>query len=274
MRNCNINNSFALYGSIIYFTENYAAAILIENCVFSNNSANFNLIDVGQSNLIIKGTIIENNTNNLFSIVLSTIYLLDSKIQNQICFTSLPGCILSAKEASLVSLKSSNFNNIISHIEEGNFYIEDSKFYFDSIQINFVKTPKKGSCFISHASQLNVVYSNFSNYAINCISSFAGNLSINNSYFDNSGNMQNVQKVLEYGSVYCSSCLELIIFKTNFVNNSKALDGSAIYVIANKNDKLKMALKILAFYLQISQKMLLKKEEEYFAIMMVHLKKF
>jgi len=238
MINSRINNSFSEYGSILYFVDNYDSSIQIENCVFSNNSGYFTLIDIGTSDLMITNTILENNTNNLFSVISANLVLIDSKINNHICFASFPGCILFIEETSLANIKSSSFENIISEIEEGNIYVDSSIVYLDSISMKGMQTPKKGSCFSSYSSSLYFVDSNFYNYEINCINSYQSNVILNNSIFDNSENLKNLQIIFDYGSFYCSSCNQISIYNTSFIKNLNVIDGSALYVVANENDKL------------------------------------
>jgi len=230
-----------LYGAILYLIENYQASIQIENCVFSNNSAYYTLIDSGTSIISINNTLIENNTNNLFSLVEATLVLISSKINNLICYTNLPGCILEAEQASTIQIQSSYFGNVTSSIEEGNFYFDSSTVYADSMTMNTLKTPKTGSCVVSYSCDLNFVSSSFVNYEINCISSFQSNINLNNTIFDNSENKK-FQIVLDYGSVYCFSCNQVIIFNTSFIKNSNTMNGSAIYIVANIIDKLEAVI--------------------------------
>ena len=237
MINTTITNSYALYGSIIYFVENYLTPSLIENCVFTFNSAHYNLIDLSVSSTTISNTQIQNNTNNLFSLVASNLVLKDNIINNQICLTSLPGCLLQAQQASKVLIKSSKISNVISTIEEGNIYLDSSKVDIDSMEMRQLKSPKIGSCFSSYNSSLNVINSDFMDYDLNCINAYRSNLMVNSSIFNNSMKQFNA-RFSDYGSLFSSSSKQIIIFNSSFIQNSNILDGSALYIIATKIDKL------------------------------------
>ena len=186
----------------------------------------------------ISNTQMQNNTNNLFSLVSATLILYNSKINNQICLTRLRGCILEAEKTSNIQIQSTTFLNVISEIEEGNVYVDSSLIYLESIEMASLKTPKKGSCISSFNSTLTVLKSNFSKYDLNCFDLFESNLTLNNSIFDNSERNQTTARYSEYGSVFCSSSKKLIIFNSSFIGNSYILDGSALYIVATQLDKL------------------------------------
>ena len=227
-----------MYGSIFYFVENYNSSIQIQSCFFANNSAFYNLIDLNMAKVTISNTEIQNNTNNLFSLVSASLILNDNQITQQICLTRLRGCILEAEKTSNIEIQSTTFLNVISEIEEGNIYVDSSSIYLDSIRMENLKTPKKGSCISSFNSTLIVLKSNFSVYDFNCIDSFESNLTLNNSIFDNSERNETNVRYSEYGSVFCSSSKQLIIFNSSFIENSYIFDGSALYIVATQLDKL------------------------------------
>ena len=226
-----------MYGSIIYFVDNYDAPSLIEDCMFINNSAFYNLIDLSVSSATVLNTQIINNTNNLFSLVSSNLILQKNEIKNLFCLATLPGCILQAQQASLVIIKSSYFFNVTNIIEEGNLYFESSRVLIESIEMANLKTPKKGSCVSSYNCSLNIINSDFINYDLNCINAYRGEMTINNSIFDNTKNKKS-QKVFDYGSVFSYSSKEIVIFNSSFIENSNIMDGSAIYVVSTQIDKL------------------------------------
>ena len=234
--NIKIDSSFASYGSILYFIENYQSTIVIDGCSFTNNTATYNLIDMTNSIATISNTKIQNNMNNLFNLVSSTLFLKELQINILTCITSLRGCILQIQQNSNIHIQSSDFSNVISKIEEGNIYLESSSINIDKIEIKNTKTPKKGSCFSSYNSSLIILNSNFKDYDLNCINSFESNLTINNSMFDNSEKNYTSLKYSDYGSVYSSSSKIIFIFNSSFIENSNVLDGSALYLIATPLD--------------------------------------
>lgn len=230
-----------MYGSIFYFVDNYESPTSVDNCVFVNNSAYYSLIDISVSSATISNTKIQNNTNNLFSLVSATLIFQNNQIKNLICLTGSPGCILRAKEASFLQIKSSSFANVTSIIEEGNIYLDSSKVFIDTIEMTGLKTPKKGSCFSSFNCSFSVINSNFFDYDLNCINAYESNLTINNSIFNNS-KVSQYKKKFEFGTVFSSSSREIIIFNSSFIKNSNIMDGSALCIIAKPIDNFNQIL--------------------------------
>ena len=177
----------------------------------------------------------QNNTNNLFSLVSSNLSLQSHQINYHICLTSLPGCIINAQKASFLQMKSSSFVNMTSKIEEGNIYVDSSIIIIESIKMFNLKTPKKGSCISSYNCFLKIINSEFQNYDLNCIYAFQSNFTINYTIFDNSKNKQNNKK-FNYGSIFSSSSNQIIIFNSCFIENSNVVDGSALYIVATHSD--------------------------------------
>lgn len=208
------------------------------------------LIDLGQANLNISDTLMINNTNNLFSLISSFFSLVNSTIMNQICFTTLTGCLLSGIEYSIIMIIFSKFENISSEIQEGNIYIENSNLNMSLSNMNFLKTKKKqGDCISVYGSLLNSYYSNFSNYHYNCLFLVQSQINILGSKFNNSGFSDKFIEYNNFGTLYCLQCQNLVISESYFIENNHVIDGSALYAVSKKGDILKnITIKNSYFY--------------------------
>jgi len=241
LKNCSVTNSYAKYGSIFYFQENYEGLFTIENVDFYLCEGMFDLIDAGQTNMVITNSTFRQNLNNFCFLVFSNIEFVNSRIIDHQCFTNLPGCIINAITNSVVIFRSSIFENISSFIEEGNVYLEDSVVQCVSSQMKTLMSNKnKGSCFSSYTSTLFMNDSQLTDYTANCLYSMESYITIHNSIFDNSL-LNETQNLYDYGTIYCENCFIIMIDFSSFIGNSKTINGSAIFIISNSPNLLNTA---------------------------------
>ena len=228
-----IENYVAKYGSVFYFQENYRDFSNIKNTTFVGNYGFLFLIDISHTYLMVENSVVCNNSNNIFSLVFSKLELLNNTIMNTLCSNDRVGCIIIAIEKSFISLKYNTFYNITNKKEEGNIWIEDSSAHINFTHMKNLGTFKtKGDCISSYNSSLVIVESKFENFYSNCIWSFESSLFVQNSTFENSLGFDLEINPINFGVIYCSSCKFLQIFNSNFINNTFAKFGSALYLIS------------------------------------------
>lgn len=210
----------------------------VEKCEFRKNFGTTSLFDLGQTNLNFYDSNIINNTNNLFSLVSSTFLLVNTTIMNQICLTTIVGCIISAIENSEIEVNFSKFENISSEIQEGNIFLENSILQMQASIMNSLKTKKKqGSCFSLYNSGLNLFDSNFFNYQFNCLYLIQSQAKILSAIFNNRKYSEMLrEEYSNFGTIYCLQCQYLFISNGFFIENTKILDGSSLYALAKKDD--------------------------------------
>lgn len=208
------------------------------------------LIDLGQTNLNISDSLMISNTNNLFSMISSTFYLVNSTILHQKCLTTLTGCLISGIENSIIMISLAKFENISSEIQEGNIYLENSKLNMNLTNMNVLKTKKKqGDCMSVYGAILILYNSNFSNYQYNCLYSVQSQINIFGSKFNNSGFSENLIEYKIFGTLFCMRCQTLLISESFFLENNHIIDGSAIYALSKKGDILgNITIKSSHFY--------------------------
>lgn len=237
MKNCTIEKSFALYGSVFFINENRNSIVEIYNSFFLNNTAAYNVIDLVLAKFVATNMILNNNKNNLFSLDSSNCVLINSSILNQACWAKLGGCVIYSFHNSSFVMKSGILENAFSHFEEGNIYNEESSFEIhSSIMIGLSNMKLKGACLSNYYSNSNISESLFISYGVNCIYSWQSNLSIFKTTFNNSNYQeQNNGEKKMYGTLFCINCQNITIIATYFIQNKEVANGSAIYLKIDKN---------------------------------------
>ena len=230
-----IENCHAQFGAIFFLQENYHDLSIVRNSTFIGNYGISFLIDISKTSLIIENSFFYNNSNNIFSLIDSKLEFSNSVISDTLCSKDLVGCILKAIETSIILLNNNSFYNISNKKEEGNIWLDDSNLNMSFNQMRNIGTYKeKGDCVSSYNSSLVIINSKFENFYTNCIWSSESSLIVNSSNFQNSIGSLNIQNNL--GVIYCSSCKFIEIFNSNFINNTFADFGSALYLISSQNE--------------------------------------
>lgn len=236
MKNCTIEKSFALYGSVFFINENRNSTVEVYNSIFLDNSASYNIIDLVLSKFVANNAIFQNNQNNLFSLDSSSCILINSTVLNNTCWAKIGGCVINVFDNSSFKMKLGIIENVFSYFEEGNIYNEQSSIeIFSSKMIGLSNMKLKGACISNYYSNSNITDSFFINYGVNCIYSMQSNLSIVNATFNNSNYQEKNAEKKNYGTLFCINCHIVMILNSNFIKNEEVTNGSAIYLKINKN---------------------------------------
>ena len=233
----NFSQGFARFGGISCFIENYNIQSTFTNCIFINNSALDTLIDLTNSQIIISGSTIENNSNIFLSAsAASQIIFQDSQIKNHVCNVNDVGCLLNAYDNSIITINGVTLFNLLSLVGEGTIYSDgaeinliNSRFY-GLKNINYI-----GSCVSLYSSILMVDNSSFEGYDLNCIfSTKKSQIEVSFSNFTQN-NYQFSTYINEYGTIFCEDCLAFYVNSSFFGYNSKISLGSGIYLTSTKS---------------------------------------
>ena len=233
----NFSQGFARFGGISCFIENYNIQSTFTNCIFINNSALDTLIDLTNSQIIISGSTIENNSNIFLSAsAASQIIFQDSQIENHVCNVNDVGCLLNAYDNSIITINGVTLFNLLSLVGEGTIYSDgaeinliNSRFY-GLKNINYI-----GSCVSLYSSILMVDNSSFEGYDLNCIfSTKKSQIEVSFSNFTQN-NYQFSTYINEYGTIFCEDCLVFYVNLSFFEYNSNISLGSGIYLTSTKS---------------------------------------
>ena len=238
IKNSNFIGNFANEGGIAHSFENYNATVTISDSTFLNNYGDLNMFNSLDSNYQLFNSQLINNTNTIFSLMSSTLILNGVNIANHSCSTEYRGCIFNGVFASITA-NNLNMDNINSILEDAaGFYLETSSGSFTNVSFNNLQSIKQiGNCFDLLTSSLLVNFGIFENYQQNCLNAKNSTITINNSYFNNENSFNTFTKLsFSYGTIYCESCLQLILKNSQLLNNHFSYYGGGVSVISNEND--------------------------------------
>ena len=229
--NCTISSTLASeFGSLLYAEENYDGTIFINYTDFTNNSGFFSLCELMETTVFIENCKFINNTSILFNILLTSIFIRNSMIFNEICLSSVKiGCLMAANSNSSILIETSSFENITDGI-----YIENSNILTNKINIKGTSQ----SCITALSSNLTINHSVFSNYNENCL--FMTNSDVflyKNTFFNNT--LNSFESFI--GVIILESCSGINLQSSNFFNNFGSSMGSSLYLSSYINENLQTA---------------------------------
>ena len=184
------------------------------------------MIDISDSDFVIKDTKIDENINNLILLTRSNFSCANTSFLNHSCMLNSQGCILSASENSYIRISSSSFENILS-LSENNIYLFSSNAILQNTSFKFVRTQKnKGNIIGSIQSFISILNGVMSNYEGNALYLEEGTIVIDNiKLLDNLFNKRGLSPII------LINCAYFKLRNVRLENNSYSDQGGAISMI-------------------------------------------
>ena len=226
-----IRFSEAIFGTCFYVSE--FSTVNITNSLIHDSETFGSIFDISSSSINLFNSTIANNFNNIFLIDQSNLTISGGIIFNQICFSNIQGCILSAGIQTKVQIDNLIVHNI-SSFNEFIFVIDSSVAIFYELIMKNISSEKEKGCFLgSIDSKIDIQNSWFQNYLGNCLNFEKSNVSLENAIFSN--NMPDLSRK-NYAAILFLDCLIIKILNSCFDNNQNAISGGAINL--RRNNKL------------------------------------
>ena len=237
IKNSTFLGNFANEGGLVHSVEDYSSKMTMTDSILSNNYGDLNLFNGLDSNFQLFNTLLKNNTNTVFFLMRSTLFLNGVTITNQICSTKYKGCI-SNSVLTLINVNNLKLDTINTFLEDAaGFYLETSSGEFNNVYFNRLHSIKKiGNCFELQNSTLVVNFGSFQEFEQNCVNAKNSIVIINSTYFTNENAKSLSQTSFIFGTIYCESCLQFILNNSQFLNNLRCDYGGAVSLISKEND--------------------------------------